>query len=117
MVCVDSTLTCAFCGLQFLDPAQAQRERARLGVLVSPALCPGCLALKRLGARHRGTVRWFDARKGYGFIRDEQGSEVFVHRSALRLLSGVRLSPGTKVEFEVREDERGRAAHHVALAG
>ena len=117
MAFADSTLTCGSCGLRFLDSAQAQRERNRLGESLPPRLCPGCLALDRLTSRHRGTVRWFDRRKGYGFIRDEQGLDVFVHRSSLGLPIGVRLRPGAEVEFDVREDERGPTALRVALAG
>ncbi len=112
----DRALTCSSCQLTFLDTAQAQRERARLGVSAPPQECPGCLALERLTRRHRGVVRWYDRWRGYGFIRDERGVDVFVHRSALVSPSSGRLRAGAPVEFALGQGERGLVARCVALA-
>jgi CspA family cold shock protein len=113
----DSTLTCTSCGVAFLDTAWAQRERARQDPAAPPPRrCPGCRALERLTRRRRGVVRWFSARQGYGFIRDEQGADVFVHRTALAPTSGVRLRAGMAVEYEVRQEERGSVARDVRPA-
>ena len=49
----------------------------------------------------QGTVKWFNAKKGYGFISDEAGNEVFVHFSALNMDGFKELKDGEKVEFEV----------------
>ena len=50
-----------------------------------------------------GTVKWFNAKKGYGFLSDEEGNDVFVHYSAL-LMEGFKvLEEGDNVEFEVVE--------------
>ena len=51
----------------------------------------------------QGTVKWFNAKKGYGFISDEAGKEVFVHFSALNMDGFKELKDGEKVEFEVVE--------------
>ena len=60
-----------------------------------------------------GTVKWFNANKGFGFISDEQGNDVFVHFSAL-LMDGFKvLEEGDKVEFEVVEGEKGPQAANV----
>lgn len=60
-----------------------------------------------------GTVKWFNAKKGYGFISDENGDDIFVHFSALNL-SGFKVSEeGDKVEFEVIEGEKGPQAANV----
>lgn len=64
-----------------------------------------------------GTVKWFNGRKGYGFITSEDGSDVFVHFSAL---SGGEdeyktLNENDKVEFEVTEGEKGPQASNVVV--
>ena len=50
-----------------------------------------------------GTVKWFNAKKGYGFISDENGDDIFVHFSALNMSGFKVLEEGDKVEFEVIE--------------
>ena len=61
-----------------------------------------------------GMVKWFDARKGYGFIEQESGDDVFVHFSALPESGGFRtLNDGEEVEFEVTEGPKGLQASNV----
>ncbi|NLY47750.1 MAG: cold-shock protein [Clostridiales bacterium] len=61
----------------------------------------------------KGTVKWFNAKKGYGFLCDEDGNDVFVHFSAL-LMDGFKvLEEGDKVEFEVVQGEKGPQAANV----
>lgn len=65
----------------------------------------------------KGTVKWFNAKKGYGFISDEEGKEIFVHFSALNMEGFKELKDGEEVEFEVTEGEKGpQAANVVRLA-
>ena len=60
-----------------------------------------------------GTVKWFNADKGYGFISQEGGGDVFVHYSAI-MSSGYRtLQEGQQVEFEVEEGPKGLLASSV----
>lgn len=63
---------------------------------------------------HQGTVKWFNAKKGYGFITDDDGSEVFVHFSALKMDGFKELKDGEKVEFEVTSGEKGPQAANVS---
>ena len=51
----------------------------------------------------KGTVKWFNAKKGFGFISDEEGNDVFVHFSALQMDGFKVLDEGDEVEFEVIE--------------
>ena len=60
-----------------------------------------------------GPVKWFNAKKGYGFISDENGDDIFVHFSALNMSGFKVLEEGDKVEFEVIEGEKGPQAANV----
>lgn len=60
-----------------------------------------------------GTVKWFNAKKGYGFISDENGDDIFVHFLALNMSGFKVLEEGDKVEFEVIEGEKGPQAANV----
>ena len=60
-----------------------------------------------------GTVKWVNAKKGYGFISDENGDDIFVHFSALNMSGFKVLEEGDKVEFEVIEGEKGPQAANV----
>jgi len=63
----------------------------------------------------KGTVKWFDSAKGYGFITTEEGSDVFVHYTGI-LKEGFRgLDEGQKVEFEVSEGKKGEQAVNVTV--
>ena len=61
----------------------------------------------------KGTVKWFNDAKGYGFIQRENGSDVFVHHSAIRAEGFRSLSEGQRVEFEVVQGAKGPAAEAV----
>ena len=64
--------------------------------------------------RERGTVKWFNATKGYGFIQREQGGDVFVHFSAIQGEGYRSLNEGDAVEFDVTEGPKGPQAANVA---
>ena len=61
----------------------------------------------------KGTVKWFNAKKGFGFISDEDGNDVFVHFSALQMDSFKVLDEGDQVEFEVIDGDKGPQAANV----
>ncbi len=61
----------------------------------------------------KGTVKWFNDSKGYGFIEQAEGNDLFVHFSAI-LSEGFRtLQEGEEVEFELRESDVGSQAYNV----
>ena len=60
-----------------------------------------------------GTVKWFNAEKGYGFIEREDGGDVFVHFSAIQSEGFKTLEEGQAVEFDVVEGNRGEQAANV----
>jgi CspA family cold shock protein len=64
---------------------------------------------------HTGIVKWFNERRGYGFIEQIQGPDVFVHHSAIQMDGYRTLAPGTEVEFEVEDSPEGPQARRVSL--
>jgi len=64
----------------------------------------------------KGKVKWFNSEKGYGFIEAEDGTDVFVHFSAITMEGYKSLEEGAAVEFEVIEGEKGAQAANVSLA-
>ena len=61
----------------------------------------------------RGTVKWFNETKGYGFIAREDGNEVYVHHAEIEGSGYRTLHEGDRVEFEVRTSDKGPEAAHV----
>lgn len=60
-----------------------------------------------------GTVKWFSNQKGYGFISDAEGNDIFVHYTGLTMDGYRTLEEGQAVEFEVTEGEKGPQAVNV----
>ncbi len=61
----------------------------------------------------RGTVKWFNEKKGFGFIQQEGGPDVFVHFSAIQGEGFKTLAEGQVVEFEIIQDAKGAKAQNV----
>jgi CspA family cold shock protein len=62
----------------------------------------------------RGRVKWFNDAKGYGFIEQEGGEDVFVHFSAIQMDGFKTLAEGMEVEFEIRNGDKGLHAANVS---
>jgi CspA family cold shock protein len=61
----------------------------------------------------KGTVKWFNSEKGFGFIAREDGEDVFVHFSAIQTSGYKTLEEGQEVEFEITQGDRGPQAANV----
>lgn len=61
----------------------------------------------------KGIVKWFNEKKGYGFIQKDEGGDVFVHHSAIKMQGFKTLSEGDRVTFDIEQGQKGPAAANV----
>jgi CspA family cold shock protein len=66
-------------------------------------------------ARFLGTVKWFNAERGYGFIARTDGEDVFVHQSSIQATGFRTLEEGQQVQFEIEQGAKGPKAVNVTL--
>jgi len=64
----------------------------------------------------KGTVKWFNDAKGFGFIQSDDGQDVFVHQSEIQMEGFRTLAEGAKVEFELTQGPKGPKAQGVRMA-
>ncbi len=61
----------------------------------------------------KGTVKWFNEKKGYGFIEQENGQDIFVHFTSITMPGFKTLAEGDEVNFDIEESDRGPVAKNV----
>src|SRR6266576_1763636 len=90
-----------------------------IGSSIAPDTVPGrvlrapCVTLQEADRMAKGKVKWFNDAKGYGFIEQEGGEDVFVHFSAIQMDGFKTLAEGQVVEFEVQQGDKGLHATNV----
>jgi len=113
----DKILRCIRCGANFIFTVDEQRLMASKGPVVEPRLCPACRSEGSSGARITGRVKWFNERRGYGFITRDDGGDIFVHYTGIEGQGFRTLYEGQEVEFEIEYSPRGpRAVKVVKLS-
>jgi CspA family cold shock protein len=70
---------------------------------------------RRIYSMSEGTVKWFNEQKGFGFIEDSEGGDVFVHYSAIKSSGFKTLAEGQRVSFEIAQGKKGPAAENVMV--
>lgn len=95
--------------------AEQRRMYETRGEVTVPTECSVCRQLDKETGEQYGEVKWFDANKGYGFIRKPDGQEIFFHRSNLVSVSPWDVSAGQTVRFREHETVKGPEAIEVEL--
>lgn len=113
----DTLVTCQQCGKQFIFTVEKQRQMADRGLeVVIPDLCNTCTQRVKYGGKLHGRVKWFDLGKGYGFIVQDDGTDIFVHREGIPLTEEGTLPPmeeGQEVLYQMIDTPRGPQAVQV----
>jgi CspA family cold shock protein len=138
----DTQAICTKCGKEFIFRIEEQRRQAERGEEITPpALCPSCQgrahqkprtqprrevrsrtqrepkpkSSAELGAGpHEGTVKWYDSERGYGFIVQPVGDDIFFHRTGIAPGETPSFPDGTRVTYLVEETSKGPQAVDVA---
>jgi len=115
----DTWATCEQCSKQFIFTVEEQRRLSESGFEITPpALCPDCQKTADLApGSHTGVVKWYDPEKGYGFITQRSGSEVFFHRTGIAPGETPDFPDGTQVTYLIEQSMRGPQAVDVARMG
>jgi len=127
----DEWVTCEQCGKRFIFTVEEQRRLAKKGSEVAPPQrCPSCLrqasntapqeetADRRQATNtgpQEGTVKWYSPEKGYGFIVQHNGDEIFFHRSGIAMEGPVQIPDGARVTYLIEQSQKGLQAVEVAL--
>lgn len=113
----DTWVTCEECGERFVFTVEEQRRLEEAGFDVEPpSLCSGCRRKAEASpGPHEGVVKWYDPQKGYGFIVQSTGSEIFFHRTGFAQDTPSQLPEGARVTYIVEETSKGPQAVEVSL--
>lgn len=109
----DKILRCVECEADFLVTIEEQRELVSKGLAPGRRYCQACRSSAEESQECEGRVKWFDDRKGYGFIEWDEGDDVFVHYSSIRGQGFRTLQEGEGVRFRVAEGDKGLQALDV----
>jgi CspA family cold shock protein len=134
----DTWAICTKCGKKFVFRIEDQRRQAERGEEITPPeLCPACQSQSHKSRRsessgaprsesnqkrtaesgqgpHEGSVKWYDSEKGYGFIVQQGGEDIFFHRTGIAAGETPHFPDGTRVTYLVEQTSKGPQAVDVA---
>jgi len=134
----DTWAICTKCGKKFVFRIEDQRRQAERGEEITPPeLCPSCQSQAHKRPRsesrgaprprskrettaesgqgpHEGSVKWFDSEKGYGFIVQQGGEDIFFHRTGIAPGEAPHFPDGTQVIYLIEQTSKGPQAVDVA---
>jgi CspA family cold shock protein len=115
----DTPVTCQQCGKEFIFTVEKQRQMSERGLEIAvPTTCQACTQRVHHGGKFHGRLKWFNPEKGWGFIIQDDGRDIFVHRDGILLTDEGELPPlpdGQEVLYEVIDMPKGPQAVKVAL--
>ncbi len=116
----DTWATCEKCGKQFVFTVEEQRRLDKMGLEVEPGPCPECQKEQpsepvEESGEQRGTVKWYEPKKRYGFITMPSGEDIFFHRNAIAEGDEKDFAEDAAVTFSVTESDKGPEATDVKL--
>jgi len=113
----DTLVTCKECNKTFIFTVEMQHRLADQGREVTvPDTCEACKQRTEYGGKLHGTVKWFSLEKGFGFLAQAGGGEIFFHRTGVPLTEQGALPPleeGQEVLYEVMDSPKGPQAVKV----
>ena len=111
----DEMRVCQQCGKNFVFTVEEQRRQEQLGFEIEPPdHCPACRkSLAKGPGLHPGIVKWYSDEKAFGFLIQEDGDEVFFHRSGVTGDPAVALREGAPIWYEIKDTDRGPQAYNV----
>ncbi len=113
----DMWTVCQKCDRQFVFTVEEQRRLEAAGLpLDAPKLCPDCSQVEEMTpGPHEGVIKWFSAEKGYGFLVQPSGSEIFFHRRSVVSGTVEQLNEGVRVRYMVEQSVKGPQAAEVVV--
>jgi CspA family cold shock protein len=113
---IPRSIVCQRCGRGFVATANHRDLLLRRGIQVKvPVICTTCFVRTGPVPKRQGEVKWFNPRKRYGFIADQEGQDVFLHERQILKSRGNRLNEGQAVRFHVYYSPKGPEAWNVEL--
>jgi len=113
----DTLVTCQECRKQFVFTVEKQRQMADRGLAAGvPDVCDACTQRVKYGDKLHGRIKWFSLEKGYGFIAEDGGGEIFCHRHGVPLTEEgtfPSLEEGQAVLYERMDSPKGPQAVKV----
>ncbi len=112
----DTLVTCKECGKTFFFTVEMQHRLADQGQVAVPDTCKACNQRVKYGDKLHGTVKWFSQEKGFGFLAQDSGGEIFFHRTGVSLTEQGALPPleeGQEVLYQLLETPKGPQAVKV----